>query len=292
MSITHALVDFNALCFATFYGAILHDDQLIDEEEKLTYFKYLIINKLADFQHKLDSNELIICLDSNSWRKDVFKFYKAKRAIARAEKPLETELLFKCINNIADLVKLLNYKVIKVNGAEADDIIAVLCNKFKNDNVIIVSTDKDFQQLTASNIKLWNYRTDEVLNCQDKDRFSIELVLHGDVTDGIPNVLSDDDTFINSEKRQKSLSKKKINEILTEGIDNYSRKDTVFARNYDRNKKLIILNEETIPTKIYEDILNDYEEQSKNFKRKNIVEIRQILVQNKVNIMDKLNYLV
>lgn len=292
MSITHALVDFNALCFATFYGAILHDDQLIDEEEKLTYFKYLIINKLADFQHKLDSNELIICLDSNSWRKDVFKFYKAKRAIARAEKPLETELLFKCINNIADLVKLLNYKVIKVNGAEADDIIAVLCNKFKDDNVIIVSTDKDFQQLTSSNIKLWNYRTDEVLNCQDKDRFSIELVLHGDVTDGIPNVLSDDDTFINSEKRQKSLSKKKINEILTEGIDNYSRKDTVFARNYDRNKKLIILSEETIPTKIYEDILNDYEEQSKNFKRKNIVEIRQTLLNNKVNIMDKLNYLV
>ena len=47
----------------------------------------------------------------------------------------------------------------------------------------------------------------------------------------------------------------------------------MFARNYDRNKKLIILSEETIPSKIYKDILNDYEEQSKNFKRKNIIEI-------------------
>lgn len=291
MNISRALVDFNAICFAIFYGAIMHSDDLYEDEDKKIYFKYLMICKLAEFQKKLNVNEMIICLDSNSWRKKYFPFYKAKRAISRAEKPLETKLLFSCIDETIDLVRKLNYKVIRIDGAEADDVIASLCAKFK-ENLIIVSGDKDFQQLTSDKIKLWNYRTDEILNTDDKDRFTIELILHGDTADGIPNVLSDDDTFINSDKRQKPIYKKKINEILEMGIDEYCKKDAIFARNYDRNRKLILLTEETIPNDIFKNIQDEYDEQSKNFKRKNVIEIRDILVKNKVNIIDNLNYLV
>jgi len=269
MRIKRALIDFNALCFSVLYGQVMKDDKLYTDEDRMSYFNYAVLNRLAMIQKKLQVNETV-----------------------KAEKPIETKFMFDCINGVLDIIRNLNYKVMKVEGCEADDIIAVLCQTFVDSQIVIISVDKDFQQLTNDNIVLYNWSKDEVLNCEDKDRFIIELILKGDVADGIPNVLSDDDTFVVKEKRQKPMTKKKINEILEIGIDNYAKSDMQFAKNFDRNRKLILLDESTIPGNIYSTIKATYNNLTQNFKRKNIVEINEVLRKFKVAMMDNINYLV
>ncbi|MBO7044645.1 hypothetical protein J6W34_09245 [bacterium] len=292
MRIKRALIDFNSLCFSVLYGQVMKDDKLYTDEDRMSYFNYAVLNRLAMIQKKLQVNETIICCESRSWRRDYFQYYKAQRDLHKAEKPVETKFMFDCINGVLDIIRNLNYKVMKVEGCEADDIIAVLCQTFTDSQIVIISVDKDFQQLTNDNIVLYNWSKDEVLNCEDKDRFIIELILKGDTADGIPNVLSDDDTFVVKEKRQKPMTKKKINEILEMGIDNYAKTDMQFAKNFDRNRKLILLDESTIPGNIYSTIKATYNNLTQNFKRKNIVEINEVLRKFKVAMMDNINYLV
>lgn len=286
MQITRLLIDYSALCYQVFYGFVAKDQDLETNEDKQKYFCYMLLNKLIILQKNFEPNEIIICNDHKSWRKKYFEYYKAQREIQRAKNPLEVELLFNCKSAGLKLLKQLNYKVMMVENCEADDIIAFLCDKFKDDKTVIVSSDKDFQQLTSENVKLYSYIKNEILNCEDKERFTIELVLHGDVADGIPNVLSDDDTFIVSGKRQKPLSKKKINEILSIGIDEYCKRDNVFARNYDRNKKLILLNENYIPKDIWKNMQKIYYNINNEFKRKSLSEIRTVLENNEIVIVD------
>lgn len=286
------LIDYNAMCFGLMYGSVMKEPTLSTNEDREQYFKYCIVNRLALIQKKLQADETIICCDSRSWRRDWFKYYKANRDLHRAEKPLEYEFLYGCIDRSLDLLRELNCKVLKVEKCEADDIIACICQTYRMDEIIICSHDKDFQQLTSDRVKLYNYSQDEILNCEDRDRFTIELILKGDSADGIPNVFSDDDTFIVKEKRQKPVTKKKINEILMEGIENICKRDMAFARNFDRNKKLILLDETTIPADIYSSIKSTYNLINENYKRKNIVEIGNILRKYGITMMDNVNYLV
>lgn len=297
MKIKRAILDFSAICFAQFYGSVLRDDMLESDEEKIHFFKHCVLNKLADIQKTLRANETIIAVDSSSWRKDHFEFYKAARAIKRAEKPLETNLAYACINELVKDLSNLNYKVVQVDGAEADDIIGVLCSQFANceltEIVYIVSGDKDFQQLTSDKIKLFDHKEMKVINCEDKDRFMVEMILRGDTADGIPNVLSDDDTFINSDKRQKQLRKTKIDEILSIGIDKYKNTDANFAKNYDRNKKLIVLSEEFIPENIWCKIKEEYDTINANYKKKNAIIIGNWFRCNNLNgLLEKVDYLI
>jgi hypothetical protein len=84
--------------------------------------------------------------------------------------------------------------------------------------------------------------------------------MRGDTGDGIPNVLSADDTFI-TEKNQTPLRQTRIDAWL-ENSDNLreSMDDEVY-RNYQRNKKLIDLTD--IPENIQETIINTFNEQGK-----------------------------
>jgi len=65
-----------------------------------------------------------------------------------------------------------------------------------------------------------------------------------------------------------------------------------FAKNFDRNRKLILLDESTIPGNIYSTIKATYNNLTQNFKRKNIVEINEVLRKFKVAMMDNIKYLV
>jgi hypothetical protein len=97
------------------------------------------------------------------------------------------------------------------------------------------------------------------------------MILKGDTSDGIPNVLSDDDTFVNENKRQKSCGDKKINEILSTGIEQMMVDDALFRKNYERNQKMIVLSEQFIPERVWNGIIEEYERVSKDFKRKNAI---------------------
>ena len=88
----------------------------------------------------------------------------------------------------------------------------------------------------------------------------MEHILRGDPGDGVPNVLSDDDTFIVKEKRQTPLSKKKMSEIIQEiTYQEEIPTHTSWYRNYSRNKKLIDLAE--TPDDLKKDIIQEYQSQ-------------------------------
>ena len=103
----------------------------------------------------------------------------------------------------------MQYKSIEVYGAEADDIIATICSEY-SEEILILSGDKDFIQMQRfPNVKQYSPITKKMINGANPDGYLKEHIFKGDSTDGIPNVLSPDNTFTDS-LRQKPLTKKKI----------------------------------------------------------------------------------
>lgn len=275
MNISIAIVDLSPICYAQFFGSVMKDDQLETDEDKILFFKHAVLNKIGDVTSKLKVNETILAIDDKSWRKKSFVYYKAKRAANRLKDSVKFEFINKCIDALKQDIINLNYKVIQVEDAEADDVIAILTKRLeKNENIntiYIVSGDKDFQQLTSSKVKLYSHLENAVINCNDKDLFIQKMILSGDSSDGIPNVLSDDDTFVNENKRQKACGDKKITSILSEGLENILINDAAFRKNYERNQKLIVLSEQFIPERIWKAVNEEYDKVSKDFKRKNAI---------------------
>ena len=139
-------------------------------------------------------------------------------------------------------------------GAEADDIIGILCVEY-SEEIMIISGDKDFIQLQRyPNIKQYSPITKKRVNGENPDGYLKEHIFRGDTSDGIPNVLSSDNTFTDG-LRQTPLTKKKISSWMDHLFDDVAPNDEV-KRNYQRNKKLIDLTE--IPIDIQENIINRY----------------------------------
>lgn len=293
MKLKRALVDFSQICYAAYYGNVMKDDDLDSEEDKILYFKHSLLSRLADYQQKFSFNEMILCVDSGSWRADVFPYYKGKRKEDRAKDPEKTRLLYECIDSLLLDIEHMNYKMVRVAKAEADDIIAVLARKFQADpdteSVMIISTDKDFQQITGGKVSLYSPLKNEIITCENKDIFLLKLILGGDTSDGIPNVRSDDDTFINSDKRQKACGEKAIEKILLEGIETHLVNDAMFRKNYERNQRLITLSKQYIPENIWAGIEEEYTKKL-GVKRKNAVEIGNYFRMKNLNgLMSRLN---
>ena len=89
--------------------------------------------------------ELVLCYDSKHyWRRDYFPNYKRNRKKTRDSSNLNWDAIFECLNTIkAELKEFFPYKFIEVYGAEADDIIAVLCGEleYENGKTLILSGD-------------------------------------------------------------------------------------------------------------------------------------------------------
>ena len=162
--------------------------------------------------------------------------------------------IFEFLNRIkSEFKENLPYKFIEVYGTEADDIIAVLCKNFQDENIMIISGDKDFIQLQKySNVKQWSPITKKYINGFNPHIYLKEHILKGDTSDGVPNVLSPDNTFTDG-LRQRPLGRKKIQTWLNIDIDDLQ--DEV-KRNYQRNNQLINL--DNIPEDLEKEIMMDF----------------------------------
>ena len=140
-----------------------------------------------------------------------------------------------------------------VENCEADDIIAVL-TKHATEDVMIVSGDKDFQQLQKYDyVRQWSPNLNKEIDCEDAQMFLEEHILKGDKSDGIPNILSNDDC-LDLGIRQTPLRKPVLEKYLRISIEN----DDKYYRNYLRNQTLIDF--EMIPQKIEDAILSEYQD--------------------------------
>ena len=216
----------------------MNNSKTIDE----SMVRHMILNSIRMYRteyHK-EYGEVVLTWDSkHSWRRDYFPEYKASRRKGREESDLNWDDIFGTLNKIRNEIKEnFPYKYLEVFGAEADDIIGFLCEENRDEKIMIISGDKDFIQLQKyPNVKQWSPITKKDVNGFDPTTYLKEHILRGDTSDGVPNVLSPDNTFVDG-LRQRPLSRKKIQSWLLGGGSDWN--DEV-KRNFQRNSTLIDL---------------------------------------------------
>ena len=226
--------------------------------------RHMVLNSLRGHNKKFrkEYGEMVIACDSkNVWRREIFPNYKAGRKATREKSQHDWDAIFSMLHTIKDEIRsFLPYKVIELETAEADDIIATLVKRIQNQvgpnhekKVLILSGDKDFIQLHSPNVKQYNPVLNKFVGKgEDPVIYIKEHILKGDRSDGIPNVLSDDNVFIEG-RRQRPLSKKKIDAWVNEVFMTFTEEE---QKNYSRNRKLIDLS--CIPPELEEKIINEF----------------------------------
>ena len=226
--------------------------------------RHMVLNSLRGHNKKFrkEYGEMVIACDSkNVWRREVFPNYKAGRKATREKSEHDWDTIFSMLHTIKDEIRsFLPYKVIELETAEADDIIATLVKRTQNQvgpnhekKVLILSGDKDFIQLHGPNVKQYNPVLNKFVGKgEDPTIYIKEHILKGDRSDGIPNVLSDDNVLIEG-RRQRPLSKKKIESWVNEVFMTFTEEE---QNNYNRNRKLIDLS--CIPPELEEKIINEF----------------------------------
>lgn len=264
------LVDLNQVLIS---NLMMQPDVLKSLDENL--IRHMVINTLRSFNVKFSQTygEMIICADDKKyWRKDMFPYYKASRKKAREESAFDWNAIFDILNRIRDELKQnLPYKVVQVDKTEADDIIATFCNKHgvllksaSTEKILILSSDKDFMQLQKFvNVEQYSPMAKKFLRADDPEKFLKEHIIRGDRGDGIPNILSNDDTFV-SDSRQKPVTEKKLNSWLEQDFESFC--DSTMLRNVKRNEMLIDLSK--VPEEYQEKILSAYDTAPKNGRDK------------------------
>ena len=247
------LIDMNQISLASVMMHLNMNDGEMDEE----MVRHMILNSVRLYRTMFHEKygEVVITYDSRAyWRKEIFPQYKANRKKTRDSDGKDWNKIFGLLNDVkAEINEFLPYKVLETLGAEADDIIAVLCKKYQDEKIMIISGDKDFIQLHKySNVRQYSPITKKHINGVDPVVYIKEHILKGDTSDGVPNVLSPDNTFTDG-LRQKPLGKKKIDAWLDINIDELH--DEV-KRNYQRNEKLIDLSK--IPNELEDEILTEF----------------------------------
>mgnify|MGYP001327435252 FL=1 len=232
--------------------------QMKDEPLSEDLVRHMVLNSLRSYKTKFskDFGELVLCYDDkHCWRKDYFPYYKQNRKKARSESSLNWNELFDILTKIQnELEENFPYKVLKINGAEADDIIAILSNKISStpnlyEEILIISGDKDFIQLHQSdNVKQYSPTLKKFIVDENPEQYKFEHIIRGDKGDGVPNVLSQDTVFV-EDLRQRPITKKKLTEWKENGIP-----EGEIKRNYQRNKTLIDF--DSIPNELGELIYN------------------------------------
>ena len=258
------LVDLNQVLLAGLMAQIANQKPKVNLEEGL--IRHMVLNiirtHLKNFREQY--GEVVLCCDNRKyWRKEFFPLYKAHRKKAREKSDLDWHLIFDMLAKFKlELKENFPYKVIDVEGAEADDIIGTLAPRaVMHENVLIISSDGDFLQLQMYNgrsqytIKQYNPAQKKFVISNDPIMDLKEKIISGDKGDGIPNVLSSSDCFVTG-TRQTPIGKAKMQKFLAE---NYIDWEDERARiGFSRNQTLIDLR--NIPDTIKDKIINTYEE--------------------------------
>ncbi len=258
------LVDLNQVMISNLMVTVnsRHFKGTLDED----LIRHQVLNTIRFYRTKFHENygELIICCDDRHyWRKDVFPYYKASRKKDRDKSDLDWHMIFNVLKTIKDEIReVFPYKVIQIDGAEADDIIGTLCHEYGHlgingndpEPILILSSDKDFMQLQKyANVEQYSTIQKKFLRCSNPARYIAEHIMRGDRGDGVPNFLSDDDTFVNG-KRQKPISAKKIDLWQAKQPEDFC--DERMLRGFRRNQQLVDL--DYVPKDIQENILEEY----------------------------------
>lgn len=278
------LVDLNQVMISNMMMQIgNHQNAQIDEN----MLRHMILNTLRFNRqkfHKEFGELLITCDDKNNWRRQVLPFYKAGRKKARDASELDWNAIFTALNNIREELKVyFPYKVIQIESCEADDIIGTIVHKegtmlSTGKPMLVLSGDKDYIKLQKyANVKQYDPVRKRWIANSNPEQYQAEHILKGDAGDGVPNLLSANNSFVMS-IRQRPVTQKRIQEWA-----DINKMDSEVKRNYMRNKALIDLSE--VPASIKDIILKEYE--AENTKDRS--QLLNYFIKNKLrNLMESL----
>jgi 5'-3' exonuclease len=250
------LVDLNQVLLAGLMAQIANNKKgKLDEN----LIRHLILNIIRTHvkNFKKDYGEIVLCCDNRKyWRKEYFPFYKAGRKKTREKSDLDWHLIFDMLAKFkVELRENFPYKVIDVEGAEADDIIGTLVPRHApHEKILILSSDGDFLQLqNYPNVKQYNPSLKKYVISENPVMDLKEKIIRGDKGDGIPNIYSPGDCFVR-DLRQKPITKGVLEKLMKES---YTDQEATIQANWMRNATLIDLS--FIPVEIKEEIINTYE---------------------------------
>jgi hypothetical protein len=252
------LVDFSQVIIA----GLMVQLKITDGEVSEDMLRHMILNSLRSYQKRYSEEygEMVLCTDAaNTWRRDYFPLYKANRKKSRDKDDKDWGLIFDTLHKVKQEIKEnFPYRFMYVEKCEADDIIAILTQHAyilaPDEKVLIVSGDKDFQQLQRyDQVSQYSPNVNRFIEPEGgAEGFLKEHILKGDKADGIPNILSQDNC-LDEGIRQTPLRKPILEKYLRITISS----DDKYYRNYLRNQTLIDF--DFIPQEVIDRILNEYE---------------------------------
>ena len=273
------LVDFSGIAIANIAINKVNDEGML---------RHMMINSLRMYRSKFKDQygELVLAIDAgNNWRRNYYPQYKANRKKSRKESDFDWNEAFRILDLVqTEIRQNFPYKVIKIDECEADDVIGTLVANTQEfgqyEDVMIISSDHDFKQLQKfPNVKQFSPLLKKPV-VEDNPRSNlVEKILTGDAGDGVPNVLSHDDVFVNGE-RQTPLSRKKKDAIIEDLAEGELLYAASWYRNYCRNKTLIDLTE--TPDRLKNKIISEFNSQDQ-WKNKGLV--LPYLINNNMKMM-------
>jgi 5'-3' exonuclease len=251
------IFDYNQVAISSLMEQIGSSKKPVEEN----LVRHMILNVIRTYVKKFKETHgpevVIACDNRNYWRREYFPQYKASRKKARDSSGHDWNSIFECLHKIKEELKNYSpYKVIDVDTAEADDIIATLTIlKSASEKVMILSSDKDFAQLQKyPNVQQYSPILKKFINEPLPAVQLKQMIIRGDKGDGVPNILTQDNVFIEG-GRQKPITEAKIINWLNQKPEEFCTDEML--RNYKRNELLIDLTK--IPESLQKSIIDTYD---------------------------------
>ena len=190
------LLDLSQVMFGQIHTELARQNETLNED----LIRHLAINQIRSYNKRFRGKygELVICLDSAGgyWRKEVFPYYKWKRAEDRKSDGIDWPTVFEAMNKLRDEIREeLPFMTLHVEQCEADDIIGVLTRRSPDEMNLIISSDKDFRQLQVFGNDQYSPITKEMVVEKQPEFYLFEHIMRGDSGDGIPNIRAPRDFF-------------------------------------------------------------------------------------------------
>lgn len=247
-----------------------------DADLKLGMAFHITLNSVRKVWQLFEGKHVVFCLEGRSWRKDHYEPYKRNRQESRSaltEREQEEEKVFwEAFDTLKDFISdKTNCTVLHHPRLEADDLIAGWIQHHPADDHVIISTDTDFVQLIAPNVRQYNgvtectityegyfddkgksiidKKTKEPKSAPDPEWLLFEKCMRGDTSDNVfsayPGVRTKGTSkkvgLIESFQDRKSKGFAWNNLMLQRWVDHEGKEHRVLE-DYERNRLLIDLN--------------------------------------------------
>jgi|TARA_R110000822_G_scaffold25827_12_gene78167 hypothetical protein len=232
------LLDYSSVMMSSIFSRI----ESFDDDLELLRHQIFNIIRLYNVKHRSEFGEMVLCMDgAKNWRREQFPFYKANRRKSRNNSVHDWDNIYKVLNQVREEISTMSpFRCIRVDRCEADDVIANIVEKQTSPSpILIISPDRDFIQLHKfPNVKQFSNIQKKWLEPVVSPEYDLkEKILKGDVGDGVPNVMSDDNVLVEETSRQTPLRKVKLESLLKDP----ESLGTTIARRVIRNRTLIDL---------------------------------------------------